>query len=538
MTAIASRYPVEFAFPPSEQQHAIFEHLLSSKASLVVQAGPGSGKTTTLVAGAQLLIASGTPARDLLFVAFNKAIVAELAERLPAGVRAATMHSFGMQILRDHLPSLEVKNFKYSDLIKNLLAEEGVRPYKHPKYKEVSDACKDLLNTVRLNLMDFSVHEELLNALEDSQPDYPKAHGGVIVSAVQQALIQGQRSAERRGEIDFTDMLYLPWKLDLSPKDKYPIVMADELQDQSDLQRWLTLRAMKPGGQLVGVGDKNQSIYLFAGARADSMDRVQKAVRAEVLPLSVTRRCPVSHVLLAQALAGDDSVQPAPGAAHGEARIVSHDEFTRQVKEGDAVLCRTNRPLISQAFEFIRAGRRAKIRGRDIGQGLIKTVDAVANTLAGFTLPAFLSEMELYGSEKVMALHNRTDLNEEQVAQRVQEVQDRVEVIQLIAEESKATSVEDVRACIERLFDDSLGDFILLSTIHKSKGLEFSDVYLLEPEKLPAIFAQKSADDIQAERCVTFVALTRAKRGLFFVGGLPQYPGLKEALAKINKEAA
>lgn len=525
-----NKYPIEFPFPPTAQQEDIFDVLLEGGTSIVVQATAGAGKSATLVNATKLLQATGFPLDHMLFVAFNKAIVTELQGKLPHGVKACTMHSLGMQTLKDELGDVRLDNFKYSDLVKEALAEEGILPRRHKDFREISDSLKDLINVIRINTFEYqdASADSLLRLLEDSQPEFPKAYAGLITGLARDVLNKGVKLAERRGTIDFTDMLWLPWKLDLTPKTRYPLVMVDEGQDQSPLQRWLCLRAMKQGGRMLAVGDKFQAIYGFSGASPDSLDILRKTLGAEQLPLSVTWRCPQSHVTLAQAVIGAANIQAAPSAKEGIVAAISEGQFESQIKEGDVVLARTNRPLISQAFAFIKAGRRAKIRGREIGQGLVKTAESIVKELSEYSTANFLAGVQVYGQEKIDALYRRSDLNEDQVAERVAEVNDRTEVLSLIAENTKADTFEALKVGIERLFDDSLGDFILLSTVHKAKGLEFDDVYLIDCEKMPAPFAKSAADKV-GEECVLFVALTRGKRGLYFVGGLPRHAGVERA---------
>lgn len=522
------------SYPPSPQQQAIYDAVLKGRNSLIVQATAGAGKSSTLVGIAERLAANGFPLEQMLFVAFNKAIVSELQEKLPPGVRACTMHSLGMQTLKDELGDLKLENFKYGNVIRDLLADEGILPRRHKDFRVISDSLKDLVNTIRITTFDYedASKEELLHLLEDTQENFPRGHAGLITGLARDALNRGVKLAERRGEIDFTDMLWLPWKLGLTPKTQYEFLMLDEAQDQSPLQRWLCLKAVKRGGRVVAVGDEFQAIYGFSGASPDSMRLFKAALDAEEYPLSVTWRCPRSHVELAQAVIGEDNIQAAPNAKEGVVAEIGHQKFLSQIREGDAVLARTNRPLIAQAFEFIKAGRRAKIRGRDIGQGLIRSAEAIQKEYCReYTPEAFAAGVEADRVEKIGALYRRSDLNEEQIQQRIAELQDRAEVLLLIAENSGAKTGDALKAAIENLFDDGRGNFILLSTIHKAKGLEFADVYVIDPENLPAPFARRP-EDKQGELCCTFVALTRAKESLFFVDGLPNHAGVRAVMAR------
>lgn len=524
---------------PSPQQIAIYDAVLQTTDSLIIQATAGAGKTSVLVGSVERMRDAGVNLGDVLFVAFNKAIVQELQERLPEGVKASTMHAFGMAILRENLGQLKVENYKYSNIAKDLLEDEGFMPRRHPDYRLIADSVRDLLNDVRIGIHPFEDAEALRHLLLDTQPDAPEKYLDVIVAVVRAALHKGIKVAERRGEIDFTDMLWLPWKLDLTPKTRYQTVLLDEAQDQSPLQRWLSLKAIRPGGRIIAVGDREQAIYGFMGASPDSMNLLKAATGARELPLSVTWRCPRSHVALAQAVVGEASIQAAPGAAEGEAAVLSQDRYAERVKEGDVILARTNRPLIEEAFRLIKEGRRAKIRGRDIGQGLIKTAEVVQKEYAGreFTLSGFLQGLSEYAAEKAAAIEERGDLNPEQRAQRSAEVHDRAAVLGLIAENARAASLEDLKVAIGALFDDNLGDFILLSTVHKAKGLEFNTVFLLDAKNIPAPFA-RSPEELQGERCVLFVALTRAKKHLYFIDSLPNHPGVRALMERRAESAA
>ena len=66
------------------------------------------------------------------------------------------------------------------------------------------------------------------------------------------------------GCIDFDDMIWLPVVLDL-PQRKFDRVFIDECQDLNRSQIELSLRAVKPDGRILAVGDPHQAIYSFRG---------------------------------------------------------------------------------------------------------------------------------------------------------------------------------------------------------------------------------------------------------------------------------
>ena len=111
----------------TNEQKAIFNCVKNTENHLIVIAGAGTGKTTTIVQAAQLL-PQGTKAA---FLAFNKSIATELAERLPHDVEAKTFHAFGFAAIRAAGVKTKVNNWKVNNIIKDLLgADFYVAPLK------------------------------------------------------------------------------------------------------------------------------------------------------------------------------------------------------------------------------------------------------------------------------------------------------------------------------------------------------------------------------------------------------------------------
>jgi len=535
-------YPAgfKFPFPPSEQQHAIFQEALYGQTSIVNDATAGAGKTTTLILTVGLLLAGGMAARDIAFVAFNTAIVKELKKKLPPGVEAKTLHSFGLDMLRGHLPKIEEIEqfkFKYADLARAHLADHGLKPRGHKDYKAVSAAAIKLVDAARQRGFDEhgnSDDMELDQLLDDFGMDYPPERQGLITQAARYALAAGEAMA-KEGKIDFGDMIWLPFLWELRPRYRYRILMVDEAQDMNRMQHWMIKRALAPDGRLIVVGDPWQSIYGFTGADPEGMDRLARELKATRLPLSVTRRCPKTHVRLAQGIVGTKAIQAAESAPEGEVSLETLESYRKMVKPGDAVLCRTNKPLISEAFGLIAQGQRVKIRGREIGKGLI----ALAQTVMGeseFSAGGFARRLDLYETEKSKEIGARDDLNDERKEELKGELYDRTGALRTIAERPGVTSMYRLEGEIDALFADDLGDFIFLMTVHKSKGLEFENVFILDAERMPPPHTQHDPKDIRSEECATFVALTRAKKALRFIDGLPRYPAVQRAFYALLDE--
>jgi DNA helicase II / ATP-dependent DNA helicase PcrA len=80
---------------------------------------------------------------------------------------------------------------------------------------------------------------------------------------------------------------------------------------------------------------------------------------------------------------------------------------------------------------------------------------------------------------------------------------------------SKATTVGGIIEEIKRVFDGNDKGEIMLSTVHKAKGLEADNVYILATERMPHPLGG------QEENNIAYVAITRAKNNLFFCGPKP-----------------
>ena len=173
-------------------------------------------------------------------------------------------------------------------------------------------------------------------------------------------------------------------------------------------------------------------------------------------------------------------------------------------KSGDMILCRVNAPLVSLCFGFIRDGKKAIIRGRDIGQGLIKLINRFD--------PSNIDD--LYDKLEEYRIDERTKLERVKNEAAIMALEDKVEC--LVVFMSNSNSVEEVKDKIETMFSDNNGTGIILSSVHKAKGLEADNVYIAKPELMPHPLAE-SEWQRQQEMNVRYVALTRAKKQLAFV---------------------
>jgi len=277
---------------PSPEQKAFYEALRTTSASLLVQAVAGSGKTTTIVNSLREI--ANADALNILFLAFNKSIVATLSERVPHYCTVKTFHALGLAAWRKRQPKAKVDGDKVRNLLKKELKLSDFWTYGTAACKLISWAKSAGIGTSLVedeprNWFSLMSHQAFTFDEGDEDQLVAIARGGLAKSNACEDIL------------DFDDMLYLPL-LRNAQFDKNNIVFIDEAQDTNGVQRALLTRmlAPEPHGRLIAVGDEQQSIYGFRGADAYAMSLMQKQFNMTSLPLSVSWRCSKAVVREAQ----------------------------------------------------------------------------------------------------------------------------------------------------------------------------------------------------------------------------------------------
>jgi superfamily I DNA/RNA helicase len=300
--------------------------------------------------------------------------------------------------------------------------------------------------------------------------------------------------------IDFDDQLYLPVMNGWLPRQRFDVIFVDEAQDVSTVQRQLIAMALKPGGRVVAVGDRRQAIYGFRGADSESLQNIVRDFNAVTLPLDVTYRCPRAVVALANTIAPE--IKPAPDAPEGTVTTVRN----AQPGAGDLVLCRNNAPLLSLAFSMLASGRACTVMGRDIGTTLINFLQRFRKRTVGQLVEAVANWRDVEMAKAVKA-ENGT---------KADAVDDRAACVFAVAEGlPEAAPVGELVQRVKDIF--AAGGGATLSSVHRAKGLEARDVYILEPKLMPSRFARQPWQKVQEDNLM-YVAYTRAQSNLYFMG--------------------
>lgn len=484
----------------SPQQEAVFSLFLATVAAgsttrpgprnVIVRARAGTGKTTTIIELLKRIVAKWSRLQ-VVSCAFNADIAEELSKRVPAGASARTLHSLGLAA-QNALRRTRVDKARDSRLA--LAACDGNTPRDVVKVVEklatIGKECLPLCQSAD-ELEDLQLDFDLLAPDDDISEIYTSEW---IRERAYRAMLA---ACEFDGTCSFSDMIYVTVRLNLA-RPTYDLVIVDEAQDMNPGQLLLAQRICKPSGRIVVVGDDRQGIYGFRGADSNALDRLKAELGAVEVPLTVTRRCPKAVVALAQQLVPDFIA--ADDAPEGIVDSLPAAQLHRTAKPGDFILSRANAPLVGACLRLAAHGVPARIRGRNIGQGLVQLINkAKARTLD--EVEAYLTKWE---AKQLARCSKLSDAGAERLAL---EVEDKMAALATLIGESD--DVDGLIAKIETLFsDDKTTPAVMLSTVHKAKGLEAERVFLLE-----STFRTGGVE----EENVRYVALTRAKSHLTLV---------------------
>lgn len=478
------------------QQREIYEAVRGTR-HVIVEALAGSGKTSTAVGCLQQGVRG-----KVGFVAFNKHIATELAARLPAEVPALTLHSLGFSAVRKVLKGPAVDERKLGQLAKELT------PKAWPSTRQ---AAEQLARLIKYTLSDERDAKETA-ALADTYGVEVEDRYEVEVFALARQLVE--ESSQRLATIDYDDMVWLPTRMSL-PVDQFDLLLVDEAQDLNRAQQQLALSATRDG-RLMAIGDRYQAIYGFTGADCEGLPSLAgklglEARGCDVLPLTITWRCPRSHVALAQHIV--PALEAAPGAADGEVRTMSGADIAKTVKPGDLVISRCNAPAVNLTYKLVLAGTRAVMRGRDIGKGLT----ALIARLKPDSVIDLVDKIEDYRANEERRLRKR-----DAPSSQFDALADRCDCLSALAAQS--STLEALTQFIGSVFSDTEvpGSQVVLSSIHRSKGLEADNVFVLDPGSLPLVRKDQKPWQRQQERHLVYIAATRAKRTLTFEGHIPE----------------
>lgn len=484
---------VTIPFHPTPEQMALFNLMpdIETQGNLVIQAVAGSGKTTTIEWASKLLPVHLRTA----FMAFNKHIVDELKTRVPEHIKVSTFHSLGWWSVKKKYPQAKMDEEKCNKIVMGLMRTWKSKQPELDSY----DYSQKIITLCHLARLTLSLNEKKLIAIGNKHEMEVDRLDCIRVFKVLERMTADTTT------FDYTDMIYLPATDKRFPIIPNHVVFVDEAQDMSLAVQSILKRMLAGGGRFIAVGDPSQNIMSFAGTDEFSFKNLCDMPGTKVLPLSVSFRCAKNIVLKAQEIVPE--IQYRENAVEG---IVARGSVLKQAESGDFVLCRRADPLLSMFFQLIMADKKVSFNGVEYKEQITGYINPWKKLPATKILENLRDNIKEFG--KVLQL--KTAINSSELihhpAYRSQlTLFNGLKTLAGFSDGSGAGML----AVTEQVFA-AKNQGIILSTCHKSKGLEAKRVFIICPKTLGAGASQ--AWQYKQEQNLKYVAVTRAKEELYF----------------------
>ena len=521
---------------------------------LLIVAGPGSGKTRTLTTRIAHLVAEcGILPSQCLAITFTRRAAAEMRERLdqlfPAGtdeVSVHTFHSLGLAILREHA---EVAGLRTGFRI----ASESDR---------IALIERDL---------DVPLHkaESLIDAISVAKRTATYASPELV-----EALAIYRQAMAARNWVDFDDLISLTVQvLTAEPaiatlyRARFRFISVDEFQDVDEQQYRLLSLLAPPGSNICVIGDPDQAIYGFRGADASSFERFRTDhPNARLVRLKRNYRSSGTIVTAAsQVIEPAQSAERVAEYVRDMAERVAVHAAPSEVAEAEFVIATIEELIGGHTFFSIDSGR---ANGREVNLSfadfavLYRTraqADALTEAFARSGVPfkkheqaplaedpalrAVLAELDTEESgtasqplaTALSVATTRARANRDFSPRQIDAAAQRLGTLAAASRFDRTRFFDAVAVTSEADFFDPRADRVSLLTMHAAKGLEFPVVFIvgLEDGVMPLYWDHPNPDELEEERRLFYVGMTRAKDRLILVralkrlwrGKLRQLPG-------------
>jgi DNA helicase-2/ATP-dependent DNA helicase PcrA len=463
-------------------------------------------------------VASGAfSASEVVAVTFTDKAAGELRGRLAAlgveGVRASTFHSAALALLR-RFTGDPGRIMATKALLLRRIGNGLPRPY---RFRPAGDLATEIEWAKNRRLTPATY----LAGLGEHEPPLPP-------DLAHRVFREYERRKTDEGALDFEDLLERAIRLLeeddealVTVRDKWRAFTVDEYQDVNLLQQTLLEFWLGTRDDLCVVGDDYQSIYGFTGASAEWL-------------LALPSRFPGAHVVrleqnyrsTPQVLELANRLVPRLGGSEKTLRAALPDGPEPEVRAGadvvariaglaaegvpleaQAVLVRTNARTTEFEEAFHEAGipfQGASLLDRDAARQLLKALRGEDSTAVADVV------------QRTAAAQGLLEDPPEKLGEREQTRQADLGRLVRLAEQfddGERTVAEFAESLHER-FGSTAGRGVHLLTLHRAKGLEFEAVHLprLEEGELPIRRAR--GGEIEEERRLLYVGMTRAKRYL------------------------
>lgn len=514
------------SFSPSKYQEEIFDFILHGNGNALITAYAGCGKTSTCVEAMKLI----DKRNKVIFLAFNKSIAEELSEKLTdyKNTDVRTTHSLGLSILKKNVDGdIEIDDYKYRGYLKSHileLSEITDKKLTNVQFSDYIDNITELINFARYNLAQTTSDVATLANKYGIPICFDECD--VVIKMLEWGKTE-------LNKVDFTDMVWLPVECSMNARAfKKDFIFVDECQDQSLMSIELILKLAKRGSRFIFVGDKNQTINTFSGSSEESFDFMRDYPKTTIFDLPICYRCPSKVVDIAKDFVPD--IQCKDGAIDG---VVMDGCSISSLKDGDMVLCRTKAPLVKLYTKLLNRNIPCYIKGEEFGTNLKRLLEPIELEALGVDLKRDGVFVRLYDNlfdmRNKLISNNGLDYHDATLSQFIVSQYDMIKALETLSR--KCNTKTELVSHIDNMFNEN-NNGVILTTIHKAKGLEADNVYILCNSSMPLKLAKKQWEK-DAERNLMYVAYTRAKKKLGFISEKEIKPfGVSQSPDKIIKE--
>lgn len=495
----------------SEEQEKIFNYAQKGVDNIIIQAVAGAGKTTTLVECVNRILKFDKN-KQIMLLAHNRSTRDTLIERIGkdnSNVRVYTLHGLSWRMFNEHFGfKPEINEDKYRNYVnRNIdnIASEMYLSLKGPHKMAYKANVFELINKARLNLKQsereirrMAVNKYGINLIAD------ECH------MVAKILKWGRENIK---EVDFNDMLCFPYEFGYFTK-RYlnDIIMLDEAQDASLAQQDVISRCFKRNTRLLAFGDKDQTINSWCGSDSEAFEHLEDTSKfnkpARKFPLTTNYRCGKKIIEYARQFS-TNNIKAREDAHDGE---IKRDVSLTQIKEGDMVLCRNTAPLMQVYRKLVSQGIKAYFRGEGLGKSLKEAVDCAY----GDSIEDIIYNMKnrLISYWEFITSNQELTLKETVTSPFIVSLYDTIKTMEELPK--SITNRELLYKFIDEVFSNEGNEGIQLSTIHRAKGLEADNVFIICPSLIPSRLSQMEWER-EEEQHLLYVMSTRAKNTLNYV---------------------
>ena len=485
--------------------------------NLLISAGPGCGKTHTLV-DSYLYYQTPTPLmwrqrfpctdeqfaiyewirktmpkgiKTVPYIAYNNTIVKELEKKIHEDCEVHTHHGWGYSVIRKkfgHVPM----NPKRSEILVAKITGQDMSQLKN-KFEWLTTI--KFIEKLKDELLEVKMENFYLLQSKYSDLAPFRIHQNICQQASQ--LITAMKQVDRSIGIEFIDQIWLA--LFILDKPWFEFGFVDECQDQSPARLLLAQKLCK---HLICAGDENQAINAWTGADPYAIDKIRASSDLE-LPLKLSFRLPPNRVERANQikplanLKGQSTTPGIEASVDGE----NLQEWIKDtVQYNPLIVCRYNAPLVRLGIHCIKLNIPAKVLGSSLYDALVRTLE---NRQAR-DIPDALHKLDLFEKR---CLEVGDDMAKEGTI-------DKINACRFIL--GRCTVLSDFKVIAKRLTNPPKSETKITGlTVHRAKGLEANVVGVLNPP-IASSKAKTSTQKLQEENCM-FVGETRTRRDHYYL---------------------